>query len=146
MRVLFLTQVLPFPLDAGPKVRAYYVLRHLADSGHAVTLASFRRAGDTPGALAQLRQLCAAVHTVPMIRSPARELAAFRRSRRTGRPFLIERDEDAAMRALVRSLAKGTAPEVVHADQLWMASYAKARRSSSVTQTTWSKLRQVATS
>ena len=31
MRVLFLTQVLPYPLDAGPKIRAYYVLRHLGD-------------------------------------------------------------------------------------------------------------------
>ena len=30
MNVLFLTQVLPYPLDAGPKVRAYYVLRHVA--------------------------------------------------------------------------------------------------------------------
>ena len=27
--ILFLTQVFPYPLDAGPKIRAYYVLRHL---------------------------------------------------------------------------------------------------------------------
>jgi|GEM_PF-6278091 len=30
MRILYLSQVLPFPLDAGPKVRAYHVLRYLA--------------------------------------------------------------------------------------------------------------------
>ena len=34
--ILFLTQVLPFPLDAGPKTRAYYVLRYLAGADLAV--------------------------------------------------------------------------------------------------------------
>jgi hypothetical protein len=29
MRILFLAQLLPYPLTAGPKVRAYYVLRLL---------------------------------------------------------------------------------------------------------------------
>jgi hypothetical protein len=29
MRILFLSQVLPYPLDAGPKMRSYFVLRHL---------------------------------------------------------------------------------------------------------------------
>ena len=42
MNILFLTQVLPYPLDASPKVRAYFVLRHLAQH-HAVTLATFVR-------------------------------------------------------------------------------------------------------
>ena len=29
-RVLFLTELLPYPLVAGAKIRAYYTLRHLA--------------------------------------------------------------------------------------------------------------------
>jgi len=29
MRILFLTQVLPYPLDAGPKIRACYMYRRL---------------------------------------------------------------------------------------------------------------------
>ncbi len=44
MRTLFLTPVLPYPLDAGPKIRAYYTLRHLARQ-HQVTLLSFVRPG-----------------------------------------------------------------------------------------------------
>ena len=36
MRILFLTQLWPWPLDAGAKVRAYYVLRHLAAAGHEI--------------------------------------------------------------------------------------------------------------
>jgi hypothetical protein len=50
--ILFLTQVLPYPLDAGPKVRGYYMLRHLSAAHHAVTLVSFALADDPPEALA----------------------------------------------------------------------------------------------
>lgn len=127
MRILFLTQVLPYPLDAGPKVRAYYVLRYLAGAGHELTLASFRRATDTPAALAHLGQWCAGgVHTVPMPRSRWRDLAAFGNSRLSGQPFLIARDSVGDMRALVRQLSLDSAFDAVHADQLWMAPYALA--------------------
>ena len=34
--ILFLTQVLPYPLDAGPKVRGYHMLRRLAGRTHQV--------------------------------------------------------------------------------------------------------------
>ena len=47
--ILLLTQVLPYPLDAGPKVRAYTMLRHLAQR-HAVILVSFVRPDDRAGA------------------------------------------------------------------------------------------------
>jgi hypothetical protein len=40
MRILFLSQLVPYPLDAGPKVRSYYVLRWLAEAGHEYTLLS----------------------------------------------------------------------------------------------------------
>ena len=50
MRIVLLTQILPLPLDAGPKTRAYYVLRYLAEFGHEVTLVAradrFGRGGD----------------------------------------------------------------------------------------------------
>ncbi len=47
VRILFLTQVLPYPLDAGPKIRAYYTLRYLAQR-HDITLLSFVRPADRP--------------------------------------------------------------------------------------------------
>lgn len=127
MRILFLTQVLPYPLDAGPKVRAYYVLRHLAAAGHEVTLASFRRPTDSPAALGHLGQWCTGgVHTLPMPRSRWRDLAAFGNSRLSGQPFLIARDSVGDMRALLRRLAESGDYDAVHADQLWMAPYALA--------------------
>ncbi len=41
MQILFLTQIIPYPPDAGPKVKTWHVLRYLASRGYQVTLASF---------------------------------------------------------------------------------------------------------
>lgn len=124
MKILFLTQVLPFPLDAGPKVRAYYVLRYLAQR-HDVTLLSFVRPEDTHVQLEQLSHLCKRVHTVPMRRSRLHDGLALGRSLLSGKPFLILRDQIPAMeRYLEQTLAEDDF-DAVHADQLWMASYAQ---------------------
>ena len=123
-RVLFLTQVLPYPLDAGPKVRAYHMLRHLAGS-HEVTLLSFVRGDDPPGSVSHLRELCRAVHTVPMRRSAWRNVRAAGKGLITGSPMVVARDEIQEMRATVRRLVAESAPEVVHADQLSMAGYGR---------------------
>jgi polysaccharide biosynthesis protein PslH len=125
VRILFLTQVFPFPLDAGPKIRAYYVLRHLART-HEVTLVSFVRPTDTPEAIAQVGQFCAAVHTVPIIRSTLRNGFYFAKSLATGRPFVIERDWHAGMAQQITTLVSAGAPfDAIHSDQLWMAPYAR---------------------
>jgi glycosyltransferase involved in cell wall biosynthesis len=121
-QILFLTQVLPYPLDAGPKVRAYHMLRHLAGR-HQVTLASFVRADDTAEAVEHLRGLCRAVHTAPMRRSMWRNVRAGAVGLMTGSPIVVVRDDVAEMTALLRSLARAERFDVVHADQLSMAGY-----------------------
>lgn len=124
MRILFLTQVLPYPLDAGPKVRAYYVLRQLARK-HEVTLVSFVRPTDTPAALAHLQSYCSAVHTVPMVRSRVKDLAWLGKSLMTNQPFIIVRDWVQSMADLLANLcAEHPGFDAIHADQLWMAPYA----------------------
>ena len=124
MRIILLTQVLPHPLDAGPKTRAYYVLRHLAARGHQVTLVSFTRGDDTVASQAHLRTFCHAVHTVPMRRSRMRDACFMAASLLDGRAFIIRRDTHAGMQALLDSLLARERFDVVHADQLWMAQYA----------------------
>lgn len=124
MRILFLSQLVPYPLDAGPKVRSYYVLRHLAAAGHEITLLAFSRENDTAASIVHLRSFCAAVHTVPMARSRVRDAFHFGRSLLGGLPFLIARDSVAAMHGAVRDIASSKPFDVIHADQLWMASYA----------------------
>lgn len=124
MRILFLTQVLPYPLDAGPKARAYYVLRALSEQ-HEVTLLSFVRATDSPAAIAHLEKFCTRVVTVPITRSRTRDLWFLATSLVTGTPFVIARDRSPAMERAIRLLLAGAGPfDAIHADQLWMAPYA----------------------
>jgi glycosyltransferase involved in cell wall biosynthesis len=123
MRILFLSQVLPYPLDAGPKTRSYFVLRHLVRS-HEVTLLTFVRDSDRPEGIAHLTELCHAVHTVPMRRSPARDAKFLAQSLLTRQPFLIIRDQVPEMTDKVRQLVATGSFDAIHADQLWMAQYA----------------------
>ena len=125
MRILFAAQLLPFPLDAGPKVRAYYVLRQLAEAGHELTLLCFVRPEDRPAHLDELGRYCRAVETVPIARSRFRDLRDGAMSLVSDTPFLIRRDRRPAMNArLARVLAAGTT-DAFHADQLWMAPLAE---------------------
>ena len=93
MRILFMTQVLPFPLDAGPKVRAYHVIRYLVEAGHEIRLVSFVRDGEAQH-VETLRRLCASVDTVPLVRSRLKDVRDGFRSMVSRTPFLILRDQD----------------------------------------------------
>ena len=128
MRVLFLSQLVPFPVDAGPKVRSYHVLQHLAAQGHEVTLLAFQREGDRPEQIEHLRAFCHAVHTVPLSRSFWRDVWYLGLSLIQGQPMLIRRDHVPAMHNLLQELVHRQRFDIIHADQLWMAQYALAAR------------------
>lgn len=118
--ILFLTQVLPYPLDAGPKVRAYHMLRHLA-SRHDVTLVSFVRPDDRQEYVDHLAGLCSAVHTVPIHRSAVHNVRAGLQGLLTGLPIVIARDEMPEMTALLHRLVRERRFDAIQADQLSMA-------------------------
>ena len=123
MKILYLSQLIPYPPDAGPKVRAYYALRYLA-LRHEVTLLAFSRPDDRPEAVEHLKEFCDAVYTVPMRRSKLRDARSLITSLLGGRSFVIQRDTVPEMaRKLDELLAEGDF-DAVHADQLWMAQYA----------------------
>jgi glycosyltransferase involved in cell wall biosynthesis len=121
-RVLFLTELLPYPLVSGAKIRAYYVLRHLA-TRHRVTLLSFVRPDDRPEYVEHLVGFLDRVHTVPMQRSWLRNGRALLKGLLMGRPAVVVREEIGAMRNRVRELLDTLAFDVVHADQIPMAQY-----------------------
>jgi glycosyltransferase involved in cell wall biosynthesis len=123
LKVLLLTQVLPYPPDSGPKVKTWNVIKYLAQAGHEVTLASFVR-GDQSAEVQHLRRYCRAVHAVPMERSLWHDGRAMLRSWLSGQPWMMARDDRAAMRQLVDRLASETRFDIAHADQLNMAQYA----------------------
>lgn len=120
--VLFLTQVLPYPLAGGAKIRAYWMLRYLA-ARYRVTLVSFVREDDTAAAVAHLRTFLDAVVTVPLRRTRRQDVRAGIKGMVTGLPMVIARDEVAAMQQAVRELARQRRFDVIHADQTAMAQY-----------------------
>ncbi|MGD2156871.1 MAG: glycosyltransferase family 4 protein [Anaerolineales bacterium] len=123
MNILFLTQIIPYPPDAGPKVKTWHVLRYLVERGHRVTLASFVRS-EEQAHVGTLRDICVAVHTVPIHRSRLADFFYWLRSHLTGRPFLVERDDLDSMRALVDRLLVSGKFDAIHADQLTMSQFA----------------------
>ena len=123
MNILFLSQLLPFPLDAGPKVRSYYVLRQLALTHH-VTLLAFTRESDTQESIDHLKTFCETVITIPVKRSRFNNIWALLLSWVSGQPFLITRDQSRQMTEAIGRITRQQDFDFVHADQLWMAKYA----------------------
>ena len=127
-RILFLSQLLPYPLDAGPKVRSYYVLRHLTQT-HRVTLLAFSRPGDSVESVQHLREICEDVHLITMHRSLIRNQLSLAASLLKGISFIIQRDYVPEMAQAIDRLLRATSFDAVHTDQLWMAQYGlRARR------------------
>jgi len=123
MNILFLTQILPYPPNAGPRIKTWFVLRYLIDCGHQVTLITFLRP-DERQYVPELEKICHRVITVPIRRSRLADIGYMLRSFFTGRPFLIERDDLPEMREQVsRALAEDQI-DVIHADQLTMTQFA----------------------
>jgi glycosyltransferase involved in cell wall biosynthesis len=123
MRVLLLTQVLPYPPDSGPKVKTYYVLKYLAQK-HDLTLVSFIRDSDKAEHIRHLESLCQRVITVPIQRSALQDVQFLLKSLATGQPWMMLRDERPAMKQVLLELAAQEHFDVVHADQLNMGQYA----------------------
>jgi polysaccharide biosynthesis protein PslH len=122
MKVLLLTQVLPYPPDSGPKVKTWNLLKFLAER-YEVTLVSFVR-GDQDHETSELAKVCHAVHTVPMHRKVHIDALALLKSLITGKPWMMARDERTEMFSLVEHLSNQSDYTIVHADQLNMAQYA----------------------
>jgi glycosyltransferase involved in cell wall biosynthesis len=125
MRILLLTLVVPNPPDSGPRIKTHYLLRYLAQR-HAVTLVSFVRSDAEAAAARALEPHCKGVYTVPIQRSRLRDIGYLFASVGSKRPFLMLRDESKAMRQLLRALLARQHFDLVHADQLNMAPFARA--------------------
>lgn len=123
MHILFLTQILPYPPDSGPKVKTWHVIKYLSQAGHKITLASFIRPEEEPH-VGTVREVCSQVHTMPIKRSRLADIGYLLRSQFSGRPFLVERDDLHEMRSLVNRLVETEGVDVIHADQLTMTQFA----------------------
>lgn len=65
MKILFLSNMLPYPLDVGGKINSYTKLQALHEGGHEVDLVCFDERRNVPsGDIAHMRQIC---HSVQII-------------------------------------------------------------------------------
>jgi glycosyltransferase involved in cell wall biosynthesis len=123
VRILLLTQIVPYPPDSGPKIKTFNTLKYLARR-HEVHLISFVRPGAETEHAQALRDCCASVTPVPLRRGLAGEVRHLATSLVTNRPFLIERDDRREMRRAISALLTRTSIDAVHADQLSMGQFA----------------------
>jgi polysaccharide biosynthesis protein PslH len=122
MNILFLTQILPYPPDAGPKFKTWQVLRYLMEKGHTVTLISMIRPEDERFCHV-VEKLVTAFYPVLIKRSRMKDIFFLLRSALTGRPFLIERDDLREMCLLVDRLVSENMYDAMHADQVTLTQY-----------------------
>jgi glycosyltransferase involved in cell wall biosynthesis len=127
MHILFLTQILPYPPDAGPRVKTWNVIRYLVGLGYQVTLATFVRPEEQKY-IGVLEKLCYQVYSICIKRSRVGDVGHFVRSLITGRPFLIVRDDLQEMSLVVEKILGEQNIDVIHADQLTMAQFALSKQ------------------
>jgi glycosyltransferase involved in cell wall biosynthesis len=120
--LLFLSQVLPFPLDSGPKIRAYYTLRTLARRFN-VTVVAIVNDEKYLTYVDHLETFCERVVPVLRRRSFAREFRALLTSFISNRPLMIVRHYDGGIDRTVSDLLSTDHICAVHVDQLKMAQF-----------------------
>ncbi len=124
MRVLFISQYVPYPPNSGTRIRAYYLLQRLARYGP-VTLLHYTRSDAESAQAEALRPFCEHIVSIPLRRSRSLDIWRLVRSLFMRTPFFILRDDSRFMRRAVFDLANEMDFGVVHADQLNMAQFAE---------------------
>jgi glycosyltransferase involved in cell wall biosynthesis len=106
VRILFITEQFPYPLDNGGNVRTFNILKGLAQA-HEVTLLGTHTSDVPEGWQRAVGDLCRQVRLVRVPRqSHTRELVAVARSVMTRQPFLLLRHTAAAVHRELRALVE----------------------------------------
>jgi polysaccharide biosynthesis protein PslH len=109
MRVLFVTEKFPYPLDTGGNVRSFHMLRALSGE-HDVTVLATTQGEVQEAHVRELRKVCRDIRLVEVEpQTTRRDLAAFLRSLFGGPPFVLSRHEREPVGDAVRSCLGRTA-------------------------------------
>ena len=93
MRILFLTETIPFPLDSGGRIKTYHTLRSLAGE-HEIHCHAFIRDAAQRRHAPELERFCATLTLHLRRRSWAGEAVALARSLAGGVPLTVVRHFD----------------------------------------------------
>jgi sugar transferase (PEP-CTERM/EpsH1 system associated) len=131
MRILFVTQIVPYPPHGGVLQRGYNLLRELGKE-HSVHLLAFHHPDElAEGAplengLHELRKFCREVEHFPLWpkRSAAHKLAAFAAGALYPRPFSVLAHRSKALADRIRAICSSESPpDIVHLDTIALAPY-----------------------
>lgn len=118
MRILFLTQICPYPPANGGAIKTYNILKHLG-ARHDVTLLVYVRGDDDVESLKHLSPYCSHIEFCRIERSGWGNLTSLARSLANGKSFIISRDWRSEMQSRVSSLLQPV-PDLIYADHLQM--------------------------
>jgi len=121
MRILFLTQICPYPPTNGGAIKTYNILKHLGTC-HEVSLLMFIRREAELSALVHLSHFCREIDHCTIGRSPAKNLRDAAACLTSHKSFIISRDRRPEMQAKVLSHL-GKHPDLVYVDHLQMSQF-----------------------
>lgn len=123
MRILFITETVPYPLDSGGRIKTFHTLRMLTGA-HQVRLHAFIRDEAQRAHRPALEALGVptTLHLVP--RSIPRE-AWFAARSLLGAPYSVGRHFDGGVHRAVAAEASAWRPDLVYCDHLSMGEYAR---------------------
>jgi glycosyltransferase involved in cell wall biosynthesis len=122
MRILMLSPYLPWPLNGGPPIRIYYILRELVKRGHEVVLLAGHEGPPLP-ASHPLNSLCREMVTYPPPASarPGLPVLSALRSLASPLPYVAAKFGAFHVREIVQSLADKSQFDLVWANFAFMA-------------------------
>ncbi len=121
MNILYLSAIIPYPLEDGDCQRCHHLLRALAKK-HTVHFLGFMRAPDEARNLKHLKKYCATTQGVLLTR--AHVIGNCLRTWWGARPLNVTSYQSRAMAAAAREVARQHRIQGVHAYRLRMAPYA----------------------
>lgn len=121
IKVLFITQLCPYPPSSGGAIKTYNILKYLG-SRHEVSLLTFIRRESETLLLSNLSEYCRRIDFCMIHRSEWLNVLHAARSLLTNRSFVIARDWHPGMWAKVSAFLEDS-PDVIYVDHLQMAQY-----------------------
>ena len=122
MKILFLAQQLPYPLDSGGKIKSYHFLKALSQR-YEIVLLSFIRDEKEKEYLENLKPFCSRIETSLIKRSLLRNILFCGMSFLTSKSFIVSRDFTEEFQARVNQLIEEEKPDIIHIDHLQMAQF-----------------------
>jgi glycosyltransferase involved in cell wall biosynthesis len=125
MRILFITETVPHPLDSGGRIKTWHTLAALASEHELHCHAFARSAAQSAQALEPLRRMCRSVTIHVVARTAAREAAYVARSVATRLPYSVVRHFSGAALASMAASCRAHRIEATYCDHLSMLEYGR---------------------